>query len=636
MTRSHPRSALMPGPSYSCTTENGVVGFFNFSPLHPRYRGQEGEDDKLMGCCACCWVGEIKGEDKGNGQRKDQSCSGSCVQKCRSSNLLAGTFQSGNDQGGGIGESLPVRRSAIFPRVKESSASQRPSWQVAHTHLRRLFGAAEVAAPAEKEGFSISGSRGIARRNPHLLSFLAGMLCFDPDERLTPLQALAHPFFSELLPFTVPITPAAREVPKVAMAKGAIQRAPSKASDNGTPGVRYSVSESTMASRCDYSVNFSAGKSWGDTPKLSSSLPRPFPTFGRPINQPGPAFGPDYQDSGYVSAQPNPDSAVTRGSTLMFPYAHNKETLTGVTISSSALVGTRDARNISPTPLSRLAETAVVIARRGSNTSSADAQTASHRNLHLNAPLAAASTSGPARPETSDIRHGAPTGRALVASRASSAESAVPYSSEARVCDREDNCWSNIPSSVAPAMSRRDGYLKTPLLAESARRASSIDASPEITLAPEDVMKGADIPSTLTSGQVEPAAVKRGKCVAPPVVRRRNRFLTPATLAKLNPALRDRITEAMASAERAKVTHTDPASAETPSSPKGRQVSLEDDGPLKSKRHKIMAPRTHDKSSLTGDKKSSPKERNQQLRRSTRGQSIRSGKGRAIGTAKEL
>eukprot|EP00903_Cladosiphon_okamuranus_P007007 g6817.t1 len=39
-------------------------------------------------------------------------------------------------------------------------------------------------------------------QNLRLLSLLAGMLSFDPDERLTPLQALAHPFFGEALPFT--------------------------------------------------------------------------------------------------------------------------------------------------------------------------------------------------------------------------------------------------------------------------------------------------------------------------------------------------------------------------------------------------------------------------------------------------
>lgn len=75
--------------------------------------------------------------------------------------------------------------------------SELDRYQVALAHLHRLISAADA-------GHSSS----IARRNPRLVSFLAGMLCLDPEKRFTPLQALVHPFFGEVFPFTVPMAAA--------------------------------------------------------------------------------------------------------------------------------------------------------------------------------------------------------------------------------------------------------------------------------------------------------------------------------------------------------------------------------------------------------------------------------------------
>ncbi|CAM9555400.1 unnamed protein product, partial [Discosporangium mesarthrocarpum] len=36
----------------------------------------------------------------------------------------------------------------------------------------------------------------------HLLDLLTGLLHLDPDERLTPHQALMHPFFGKVFPFS--------------------------------------------------------------------------------------------------------------------------------------------------------------------------------------------------------------------------------------------------------------------------------------------------------------------------------------------------------------------------------------------------------------------------------------------------
>lgn len=100
---------------------------------------------------------------------------------------------------GGASEQTTNAGTTQLPR-----ASQLNRWQVACAHLHRLISAADVG---HSDGDTNSCS--IARRNPRLVSFLAGMLCLDPEERLTPLKALVHPFFGEVFPFAVPLAAAA-------------------------------------------------------------------------------------------------------------------------------------------------------------------------------------------------------------------------------------------------------------------------------------------------------------------------------------------------------------------------------------------------------------------------------------------
>ena len=46
-------------------------------------------------------------------------------------------------------------------------------------------------------------TRLIGSRDPHFINFIFGLLEFDPAKRLTPTQALAHPFLASLFPFAL-------------------------------------------------------------------------------------------------------------------------------------------------------------------------------------------------------------------------------------------------------------------------------------------------------------------------------------------------------------------------------------------------------------------------------------------------
>ena len=178
-----------------------------------------------MGCCSCCWIVNKLSVDEGLGQQanfdrtaRGSSCDGCCAQRCR---------RPGRNSDG----SAPPQAAAGRRVLGSAGSAGNSGNRVAHAHLSRLISAAGAALsplPGSADASSISSSAperdhrqqgnprvskplprrfasstaGVARQNPRLLSLLAGMLSFNPDERLTPLQALAHPFFGEALPFT--------------------------------------------------------------------------------------------------------------------------------------------------------------------------------------------------------------------------------------------------------------------------------------------------------------------------------------------------------------------------------------------------------------------------------------------------
>lgn len=591
---------------------------------------QEGDAEEFVGCCACCWVGEeIKVENGSRSQIGGQSCSGSCAKRCRLPDLNLKT--GGKSRAAETGKYLPRHRGTAFPRVRnEASAPELPSWQIAHARLCRLIRAADADASTAEGGSSKSGgssehgprSPGIARRHPHLLSFLAGMLCFDPDERLTPLQALAHPFFSEVLPFTMPAPRALGANPKIAKVEGPA-RASSVASTPGASGVERLGKDSTTARPCDSKVVIPLGKSWGDMIKLSSSLPRPLPTNGTP-NQLRSAVGSIFQNSVSDSAPAKPLSAATQDRPVV--PSENAELSHDGNTSSPAVSGMRGVKNVGSTPLTRLADTAEAVARRSSvavqvhhpeggcsNGASRNGKPTMTRrpNRYLNTPRLPRSSPGiplsHVRPEA-----GSAPGVSIKVSTGKPEITLRHVSNVNSECHRGgEGCHprSDTSSAPEPSVSQRDGHPNFSLLSEYESRVSQSGQRTE----------GANITSAPTPAPAAPANPGR---------RPRNRFLTPATLAKLNPGLRDKIAEAMASAEREDVTHTEmTASTKSPAKRVRVDKSLEEDKPSKPKRLKSTVPQ--EQRERSNDRKSPSKERQKQSRRSTRGQSTRGGRTRA-------
>lgn len=210
-----------------------------------------------MGCCSCCWVEDAFRGEGADGHRRlpFSRCRGCCAEKCRAPNQRRQLLGGASTQVAGGRRVPPFPAAGRQPAASLGSAEARsgaslqsPSWGITHMHLFRLAtavddvplvdqGAPLARAPASASGPALepvvtpgqkpigggglprpracrfgSGSSNTARRNPRLLSLLAGLLCLDPDERLTPLQALSHPFFDEVLPFALPTATAERKM----------------------------------------------------------------------------------------------------------------------------------------------------------------------------------------------------------------------------------------------------------------------------------------------------------------------------------------------------------------------------------------------------------------------------------------
>lgn len=146
-------------------------------------------------------------------QRRVRSCAGSCALRCHHPSLRKGFARP--PQAAGQQRVRAVSREGFSVPATATASNQAPantgthSWRIAYAHLCRLISAAETTY-AQRSGYAKGGSENansfsIARRNPRLLSLLAGLLCLNPDERLTPLQALAHPFFGAMIPFAIPL-----------------------------------------------------------------------------------------------------------------------------------------------------------------------------------------------------------------------------------------------------------------------------------------------------------------------------------------------------------------------------------------------------------------------------------------------
>ncbi|CAM9714227.1 unnamed protein product [Choristocarpus tenellus] len=152
-----------------------------------------------FGCCPCCWLGDgvtHTGARTCNWQASvwKGGCSQCCSQTCsklgqlkrekvqRSTTCI---LQQGSEGRAVVGREVkPIEGGSFCAPMDETVHSV----HLAHDRLRRLLGSALVDVP-------------LNQRNPYLLDLLAGLLKLDPDDRLTPHQALMHPFFGEAFPF---------------------------------------------------------------------------------------------------------------------------------------------------------------------------------------------------------------------------------------------------------------------------------------------------------------------------------------------------------------------------------------------------------------------------------------------------
>lgn len=299
------------------------------SPYYQAGASNPADDTRLMGCCSCCWLGGSL-LARGKIKQTDSSCKGSCAHICRSP-ALRNRLSPGEETQTArkIVTPMAVARrpaSAFTGCPAGRSAGAKPEWHVAYEHICRLMNAADapteaqgaqLAEPAERISTSRSGSgsssgSSSARRNPRLVSLLAGLLSFDPDKRLTPFQALAHPFFGEALPFAVPL--AAERVPQMT-ASDRKWAASSLAQRPSVPSAERSSHGVTAARGCEENRRPTGDGLWSQTFEPTAfTLARPVALSGpyQP-ERPPPSSYSGGADGGHQALETAPPESNGRG-----------------------------------------------------------------------------------------------------------------------------------------------------------------------------------------------------------------------------------------------------------------------------------------------------------------------------------
>ncbi|CAM9412324.1 unnamed protein product [Ectocarpus fasciculatus] len=187
-----------------------------------------GDEHMRMGCCSCCWIGARRSPHEDSDA---SSCDGCCALRCRrlsdlrgdgSAAPLAAAAAAGRrglgPPAGSTGCSSseacisrlmgapppppPQQAPAAAAATRHAAAAAANSTSEHHHHHRQHNNDPRLARPKPRRPPSAT-SAVAGQKNKRLLSLISGLLRYDPDERLTPAQALAHPFFGETLPFAV-------------------------------------------------------------------------------------------------------------------------------------------------------------------------------------------------------------------------------------------------------------------------------------------------------------------------------------------------------------------------------------------------------------------------------------------------
>ncbi|CAM9511007.1 unnamed protein product [Ectocarpus sp. 6 AP-2014] len=217
-----------------------------------------GDEHMRMGCCSCCWVGVRRSPDE---DPDVSSCDGCCALRCRRLSDMRGDGSAAplaaaaagrrglGPPAGSTGCSSseacisrlmgapppppPPTPQQAPPAAGHAAAAANSASEHHHRH-RQHSNHPRLARPKPRR--PPSATTAVAgQKNKRLLSLISGLLRYDPDERLTPAQALAHPFFGETLPFAV--------LPPTAVAPGLGQT--SGGGGGGAAAARWRTAEPT-------------------------------------------------------------------------------------------------------------------------------------------------------------------------------------------------------------------------------------------------------------------------------------------------------------------------------------------------------------------------------------------------------
>ncbi|CAN0088885.1 unnamed protein product [Ectocarpus sp. 8 AP-2014] len=470
-----------------------------------------GDEHMRMGCCSCCWIGVRRSPDE---DPDVSSCDGCCALRCRRLSDMRGD-----------GSAAPLAAAAAGRRGLGPPAGS-TGCSSSEACISRLIGAPPPPPPPPpQQALAIAGHAAAAansasehhhrhrqhsnhprlarpkprrppsattavagQKNKRLLSLISGLLRYDPDERLTPAQALAHPFFGETLPFAV--------LPPTAVAPGLGQ---TSGGGGGGAAARCRTAEPTAPAQGGHHRD----RRQPQGPSPTGAATRPVAASRKQEEEAEPAWrrslpdGNGVVDNGWQRARHEEATTSTRRS--------GRTTTKSPEISSSKSVDAGAARVVSMATPSRRHDDDVA-GSRINGTSDVP-------------PRPAGSSSG-----ASNSREEAePT--AQLQQLAEMAEVIVKDNSRYSR-GRAGGTGNGNGNGSAPApvpVPRRNRFLNAERFASLKRENSP--AEPEVP-----AVSGTPTEEQRHHAQPPPAAATRGR-------RRPNRFLTPATLAILKPDL---------------------------------------------------------------------------------------------------
>ncbi|CAM9741257.1 unnamed protein product [Ectocarpus sp. 4 AP-2014] len=461
-----------------------------------------GDEHMRMGCCSCCWIGVRRSPDE---DPDVSSCDGCCALRCRRLSDMRGDGSAAplaaaaaerrglGPPAGSTGYSSseacisrligasppPPSPPQQAPAAAEHAAAAANSASEHHHRHRQHSNHPLLARPKPRR--PPSATTAVAgQKNKRLLSLISGLLRYDPDERLTPAQALAHPFFGETLPFAV--------LPPTAVAPGLGQT--SGGGGGGAAAARCRTAEPTAPAQGEHH----GGRRQPPGPKPTGAATRPVAASRRQEEEPA-----------RRKSLPDGSGGVDNG----WQRARHEEATTSTCRSGSVDAG---AARASP---ARVVSTSTPSRRHDNVAGSRSNGTSSVPPRPTGSSFGAANSREEAKP-TAQLQQLAEMAEVIVKDNS--------RYSRGRAGGTGNGTGNGKDNGSAPAPApRRNRFLNTERFASLKRESSP--AEPEIP-----AVSGTPTKEGRHHAQPPPAATTSGR-------RRPNRFLTPATLAILKPDL---------------------------------------------------------------------------------------------------